>query len=500
MEKNTTVNKHEKKLQDAQRAIQSLKKKVSQHPWYLSYHVAPPANWMNDPNGFCFYKGEAHLFYQHYPYTPEWGPMHWGHVKSQDLVFWEHLPVALAPGEEYDVDGCFSGSAIEKDGKLYLMYTGHVLTGPDSDEDLKQTQALAVSEDGIKFKKITQNPVISHTPDGDIHPAHFRDPKVWKHEEMYYVVIGSKTKANTGQVLLYRSPDLMNWEFVNVMAKATGNFGFMWECPDLFNLNGKDVLVMSPQGMKPEGDLYHNIHQAGYVIGNLDYDTGLLSYGAFQLLDFGFDFYAPQTMVDDKGRRILIAWMSMWEDQMPTKEFGWAGAMTLPRVVEMQGDRLITKPVPELKELRENEVSYNRKIVDKELSLEGVSGDCVELEMLIDMKKATQFSLKMRMNELEKEETVLRYDVNNSRLTLDRNQSGQGEGGIRNVNLDLKENKIHLNIFIDKSSVEVFVNGGEQVITSRIFPNEKSKDICFLSEGEVELVYLNKWDLKRAIK
>ncbi|WP_200984516.1 glycoside hydrolase family 32 protein [Paenibacillus sp. Soil787] len=267
---------HQSKVERATRTNKEGKERAAKDYWRPQYHVSPPVNWMNDPNGFCFYKGEYHLFYQHHPYSPYWDDMHWGHVKSVDLVHWTELPIALAPSEEYDRDGCFSGSAIEKDGMLYLMYTGNRWTGTNRDTDFKQVQCLAISLDGITFDIWPCNPVIDRAPEGDIHPHHFRDPKVWKHGGYYYCVLGSRTKEHLGQVLLYRFNDMFNWEFIGVPAKVNqgDNRGYMWECPDLFSLDGHDVLVLSPQGMKPEEDKYHNLHQAGYML--LPSDPGAL--------------------------------------------------------------------------------------------------------------------------------------------------------------------------------------------------------------------------------
>ncbi|WP_319005568.1 sucrose-6-phosphate hydrolase [Metabacillus litoralis] len=489
----------EKRIVEAEQELNKLKEKVSEHQWRLHYHVAPIANWMNDPNGFCYFKGEYHLFYQHHPFAPKWDTMYWGHVKSKDLVNWEHLPPALAPGESYDKDGCFSGSAIEKDGKLYLMYTGNVWTGDNYDEDLKQVQALAVSEDAIRFEKLSVNPVIAEAPEGDIHPFHFRDPKVWKHEENYYCVLGSKTLDNIGQVLLYRSRDLMSWEFINVIAKGEGNFGYMWECPDLFELDNKDILVMSPQGVKPEGDRYHNLHQAGYVIGELDYDKGSLSYGEFQLLDDGFDYYAPQTMLDHQGRRIVIAWMDMWESDMPTQEHGYTGAMTIPRVLELKNNKLQSSPVKELEQLRRKETAYENVILNDELTLANIEGNCLELDITFEMKQLATFGIRMRVDDSVGEETVLTYYGQKGIFEFDRNESGKGPGGIRKTTIPLIDNKLHLRIFIDKSSVEVFIHNGEYVMTGRIYPGETSNKICFFSDEEIEINTLKKWDLKRTI-
>ncbi|WP_163538765.1 glycoside hydrolase family 32 protein [Gracilibacillus sp. YIM 98692] len=487
------------KVNVANQAIQETYKQLPESYWRPQFHISPPANWMNDPNGFSYYKGEYHLFYQHHPFGVEWGPMHWGHVKSKDLAVWEHLPIALAPSEDYDQDGCFSGSAIEKDGKLYLMYTGNTWTGDNPDEDLYQVQALAVSEDGLDFEKISNNPVISNTPEGDIHPFHFRDPKVWKHEDYYYCVLGSKTKNEKGQILLYRSKDLLDWEFLNIAAKGEGNFGFMWECPDIFRLNGYDFLVMSPQGVHPEGSLYHNLHQAGYVYGKLDYSTGKLDHGSFHLLDYGFDFYAPQTTIDEKGRRIMIAWMAMWESEMPEQDNHWSGAMTVPRELTFDGKQLLTKPVPELSNLRMTCVEFDHEILKERKEWKGVEGDCLELELEVDLKDANVFGIYFRANEEETEQTVLTYHSKEEELVLDRNSSGVGPGGIRKAPVKLKNNKLHLQIFIDRSSVEVFINHGEKVMTGRIYPGENSKGISFFADKELELVSLKKWDLKKGI-
>ncbi|WP_078549405.1 glycoside hydrolase family 32 protein [Litchfieldia alkalitelluris] len=490
---------HQTAIDQAMNYIQQEKEKVNRDPWRLVYHVSAMANWMNDPNGFSYYNGEYHLFYQHHPFSPEWGPMYWGHAKSKNLAHWEHLPIALAPSEDYDQDGCFSGSAIEKDGKLYLMYTGNTWTGEDRDTDLKQVQCIAVSDDGVHFKKISDNPVISSAPEGDIHPFHFRDPKVWEYEGVYYCVLGSRTIEHKGQALLYRSKDLLEWEFVNIALKGEGNVaGFMWECPDIFRLEGKDVLVMSPQGMKPEGELYHNLHQAGYLLGELNYQDGTMKHDKFQLLDYGFDFYAPQTTIDDQGRRIMIAWMAMWESEMPEQKRGWAGAMTIPRQLVLKEDIIYSIPVEELKELRTGEVSYENQPVEGEKEFSGVEGDCFELEMIIDTNSADQFGVKLRKDDNLNQSTILSFDRNSGLVELNRNSSGDGPGGVRKAPVRLHENKLKLHLFVDKSSVEVFINDGEQVMSARIYPGEESKGISIFSEDSIVVESLKKWTIKSA--
>jgi len=542
----TAHGKHAAELARAEASLEAARERVAQDPWRLRYHVAAPAYWINDPNGFCFYKGEYHLFYQHHPYSPEWGPMYWGHVKSKDLARWEALPIALAPSEDYDADGCFSGSAIEKDGKLWLMYTGNRWTGPDRDEDLLQVQALAVSEDGVHFEKCGKNPVLAAAPEGDIHPFHFRDPKVWIHEGLYYCLLGSQTKnRRSGQVLLYRSESLTDWSFVSVMAggqEDRDKLGYMWECPDLFPLGGRDVLVCSPQGVAPFGDLYHNLHQSGAFVGELDYGTGRFAHGELMLLDHGFDFYAPQTTLDDQGRRILIAWMAMWEDKMPEQERGWAGAMTLPRVITLENGRIYSRPVPELAQLCGEAVRYANEPLERSAAencaeaadqaavgraagtsspaengetfaagrleerptagrgrpFAGISGDCLELEVEFDRGTASRFGLALRADEARGEETVLAYDAIEAKLILDRERSGAGSGGVRRTALPLQEGRLRLQVFLDRSSVEVFAQGGERVMSARIYPDADSTGIFFFAEGgEATIVSLSCWPLDR---
>ena len=250
--------------------------------------------------------------------------MHWGHAVSKDLANWQNRPIALAPSNEYDKDGCFSGSAIEKDGKLYVLYTGHVDLEKINvaDNDRIESQCLAISEDGINFNKFEQNPVIKELPRNlNLSTEHFRDPKIWQHDDIFYAIVGAQTKQKTGQVVVYKSRDLYHWEFFNIMATSNEqeNLGFMWECPNFAEINDAEVLILSPQGINPEGNKFLNLHQSGYFLGKMDYISGIFDrQSEFDLLDYGFDFYAPQIMQDKINNRcIMIGWLDMWETTMP---------------------------------------------------------------------------------------------------------------------------------------------------------------------------------------
>ena len=302
------------------------------------FHIAAPAGWINDPNGFSVYDGRIHLFYQYNPYAREWGPMHWGHSVSTDMIHWEQLPAALAPDQEYDKIGCFSGSAIEADGKHVLVYTGVTkVKMEDQSEQERQNQCIAFG-DGKDYVKYEKNPVVT----GDMLPENcsridFRDPKIWKENDTYYLIVGSKDNQQIGQVVLCSSKDLKEWKFETILASnETGKIGTMWECPDFFPLGDKRVLICSPQNMKAEKYEFHNGHNSVYFAGDYDSETHSFVKKEPHPLDYGMDFYAPQTTELPDGRRIMIAWMKSWDACVIPDSQDWQGMMTLPRELELK--------------------------------------------------------------------------------------------------------------------------------------------------------------------
>lgn len=483
------------KKRDADQYIKQNKYKIN-NQYRLNYHLMGEYGWINDPNGFIQYKNNYHLFYQHNPYGAVWGPMHWGHAVSDDLIKWDYLPIALAPDEDFDKDGCFSGSAVEKDEKLYLIYTGHININPDEKEDYMQVQCLAHSEDGIGFTKHESNPVIdSNQVPNNSSPKDIRDPKTYKVGAYYYTFLGSNDKCGNGQVLMYKSSDLINWEFVNIVAKSNGDLGENWECPDLFSLQNKEVLIVSPQYFKASSNDFTNIYSCVYMVGNLDYNLGKFKYDSFYPVDYGFNFYAPQTTMDDKGRRIMIGWMTMWGEEYPTYRNGhnWAGAMTIPREVILKDTKLYFRPVEEIENYRVNEVIFEDMKINEEEKLD-IHGDSYELEISYDAKEADEFGLKLRVG--EKEETVLSYRKKDRQFVFNIDKSGIGQKGERKTEVDLINNKLKLRIFVDKCSIEVFVNDGEKVMTSLIYPSEDATGISVFSKGESKIEILKKWDIE----
>lgn len=419
----------------------------------LLYHVAPPVGWMNDPNGFSFFKGKYHLFYQFYPYDSQWGPMHWGHVESTNLVDWTQLPTALLPDS---VQNIYSGSAIEKDGTLVLMYTGHENL-PDQNPGHKEYQNLAFSNDGVVFNKYVNNPVIPTAYNGS---AEFRDPKVWKYGDYWYVVIGSQTADILGTVLLYRSSDMGTWEYLNSLGESSSEMGYMWECPDFFQLNGKYILLMSPQGINATGDRYKNLYQTGYIIGTFDYETHrFVEEKKFQEIDYGHDFYATQTTQKD-GKTYLIAWFGMWESEFPEAAHGWAGAMTIFRELTLWNEtRILMKPVDAITDLRVLPAIFNTALAPN-----GIIDTLNKTgELIVSGDLTQEINLEITGSDGGGKIT-LRWDPSTSNVEVNRNDDIR-RGPWTPVS------STSWRIFLDSSSMELFCGEGEVVFSSRVYPN-----------------------------
>ncbi|MBY0023160.1 beta-fructofuranosidase [Paenibacillus jamilae] len=470
--------------------IASLQKKVEQCPWRQSFHIQPPTGLLNDPNGFSYYQGEYHLFYQWFPLGTDHGMKYWYHLKSKDLVTWHSTGIGITPGDYFDSHGAYSGSALEHEGKLYMMYTGNTR---DENWIRHPYQCMAVMDESGHITK-WKHPVIDHVPEG--YTDHFRDPKLWKDGDSFYCVIGAQRTDSTGCVVLYRSTDLHTWQFEGELSTGLESFGYMWECPDYFELNGAGVLVFSPQGLEPSGDENHNIYQSGYVIGKLlDTETRTLEHGAFQELDRGFDFYAPQTMIDPQGRRIMVAWMGLPDIEYPTDPNGWAHCLTLPRELTLHEGKLLQRPIPELTSLRRNSEDRVADTLSSESkTYEGFKGTAYEMICEVDLLDAKAFGIEFRASETEK--TVIKYNAVSRKLVLDRTQSGEpvatSYGEVRQCAWDKDHIKLHL--FVDTSSVEIFVNDGEEVFTSRIFPHPESDEIRFFADKGDALFQAIKWN------
>lgn len=430
----------------------------------LTYHIVPPQGLLNDPNGLIQYKGVYHVFFQWNQHDTVHQSKSWGHVTSKDLVHWEYHEAALEPTDWYDKDGVYSGSAVTKDGMLYLFYTGNVRGVDDSRESY---QCLAVSQDGFHFVK--KGPLFEH-PKG--YTRHVRDPKVWQGEDgLWYMVLGAQREDLTGDAILYVSENLLDWTFKGSLLENNLSLGYMWECPDILKFQEKDLFIFSPQGLEPEENKFQNIYQTGYLTGDLS------SSGQFQQedrefveLDRGFEFYAPQSFTDQKGRVLSFGWVGVMDPEVeaavPTRKDGWLHALSIPREVTYQSGVLRQQPVEELTELR---TGTPMKIGAEDSIVELTS---LQQEIVINWKEAPKrFSMGIRDN------VEICYDQGTSTVIVSRINWLTNEREKREV--QLKRNLENMCLFLESSLMELFVNDGEEVFTLRYFSEDIDNKISF---------------------
>lgn len=456
-----------------------------------AFHVTPPVGWMNDPNGFSLYQGEYHLFYQYHPYSTQWGPMHWGHCKTKDFVKWEQLPCALAPDTDYDGQGCFSGSAVEHEGKHILMYTSvRELGTEDGARVIRQTQSIAVG-DGLNYTKIQQNPVITADvlPEGSS-SIDFRDPRIWKEGNTFYSCIGSRNADDSGQIALFSSGDTETWKWEGIIDRCNNRYGKMWECPDFFTLEEKQVLIVSPQFMRAEGLEFHNGNNSIYFAGTFDREAKQFLRDEAGSIDYGLDFYAPQTVETADGRRVMIAWMQSWDNYLTPEDFAWSGVMTIPRELSFKGNKLIQKPIRELEAYWKKEIVHKAVKLEKqagEKMLDGIHGRI--FDMTVECTGSDYRSFEIILAADSENRTSLIYDREKGTLTTDRTYSGLVHDLIstRSMVTEEHDGKISLRILMDKFTLEVFANDGEQAMTSLIYTPLCARDIRFSCDGTAEI-------------
>lgn len=468
----------------------------------LCFHLQPPVGWLNDPNGLCFYQGCYHVFFQYAPESPEGGLKYWGHFRSADLLNWQYLGVPLLPDTPLDKDGVYSGCGFAEDGMLELFYTGNVKEEGEYDYIYcgRGANVLHVSSlDGIHFS--IKELLLTKTDYPADYSCHIRDPKVWREGDAYYMVLGARKKAEVpsqdndwGTVLLYCSADKKKWKLKKEIMPLQ-RFGYMWECPDCFTIEGKKVLSFSPQGLAAEEYRFQNTYQSGYLF--IQEKEERVNQENFVEWDRGFDFYAPQTFTDDKGRRILIGWAGMIDTDYYNSETvseGWQHALTVARelhtakITEADGrERIILtqNPVEEINKLHGKTI-FEMMSQDKEVSSQmSIPITCqiydAEIEFgVTDDKKEILFQ-----NDLQ-----LKYQNGMLELAF-LNETGDGRGCRKAMLRELRK----VRILKDTSLVEIFMNDGEMVFTTRYYQDELQEDMLELSGGirSVRIVEMKGW-------
>ena len=461
------------------------------------FHFSPEEKWMNDPNGLVYQKGVYHLFYQYYPEDIVWGPMHWGHATSKDLVVWEHKSIALFP----DANGyIFSGSAVvdfdntsklgsDKAPPLVAIFTYHDAVAKKEGKERYETQGVAYSLDnGETWSKYDGNPVIGNPGEKD-----FRDPKVFWNE---------KTKAWSmllvagDHLQIWSSDNLLQWEKVSEFGKEQGAHGGVWECPDMFKLvveetnEEKWVLLISINPGAPNGG-----SGTQYFVGDFDGETFTSDQKNPRWIDWGTDNYAGVTYNNTPNNdRIFIGWMSNWNYANKTPTQKWRSAMTLPRKLSLrkiQGDyELINYPLENLNELLKT--PEERTIIVESGAEETISFDNFNQTEIRFTTNARDFHLTFK-NKLN-ERLMLTMDGDKNQFLVGRSQSGKTDfeenfGGIQQMPItNLPAGQFEVRLFLDRSSIEVFINKGQYVMTAQFFPNENYTDLSIKNTGVGKLI------------
>ena len=432
-------------------------------------HLMPPVGWLNDPNGLCQFRGIYHAFFQYSPFNAEGGVKMWGHYTSRNMIDWEYQGVTLYPDQPFDCSGVYSGCAFIEDGEMYLYYTGNVKLEDRDDYDYvnsgrEANTVLVTSTDGVNFGRKRLLMKNSDYP-ADL-TLHVRDPKVWKENGVYYMLQGARTKEDSGQAIVFRSEDKLHWSF-HSRIKTNDKFGYMWECPDYFEVDGTKILSASVQGLTGDEWKERNVYQSGYFVVDGDI-LGEYILSDYRLWDYGFDYYAPQSFETDDGRRIQIGWMGMPDCEEYTNrtiEDGWQHCFTFPREVFVKDGIVRQRLIRELEE---------RKILSEETKNRLETKKYTVYEAVVSDISDDQFHAVLAEN------LIVKYENNRFVIEFINSKNNKVSCGrkIRCVEMD---HVTDVRILSDESSVEIFVNDGAYVFSTRYYPEEPG--ICIEAEG-----------------
>lgn len=434
--------------------------------WRQALHLEPPDGWLNDPNGLCWFGGQYHVYFQYAPGTPDGtAPKCWGHYTSPDLLHWQYRGIPLRPDTPQDYGGVYSGCAVPNGDTLHLYYTGNVKERGSYDYITagRQSNVLhTATRDGQRTGP--KSCVLTNADYPGNCTLHVRDPKVWRDSEGWWMVLGARArpdvriaKGDYGEVLLYRSADGLAWRFAGSMTTPRP-FGYMWECPDWFPLGDQWVLSVSPQGL-PHGELaWQNVYQSGWFAA-----PGPAAFlaspaplaGAFTEWDHGFDFYAPQTFSAPDGRRLMLGWMGMPDAgyQNPTAQApgGWQHCLSLPRELGLQNGTICQAPLRELLTLRG--------------APHGLSnGDTARIGLPFTLTAAPRSSFSVTLG------GGLHVDWNAITELATLRFTSQALGGGRTIRRAPLDHCESVQMIVDRSSVEIYLNGGACVFSTRFYP------------------------------
>lgn len=448
------------------------------------YHFVPPSNWMNDPNGVIQWQGQYHLFYQYNPLKADFGAMYWGHAVSKDLIHWNDLPIALSPTPNSpDERGCWSGCAVNNGGVPSILYTG--VRGVRYEY---QTLCLATSNDQLLvWEKYLQNPVLSEIPAVSKQNYDFRDPYVWHEGDSWYLIVASRIVGVGGAVFLYRSYDLINWEYQHILlAGSAGKTGSVWECPSFFRLDDKWVLLVAGKG----GGIPFTVF---YFIG--EYTDQKFTPESEGVLDYGY-FYAPYTMHDDKNRRLLWGWLREGRNAESHIAAGWAGVHAVPRELSIRGGQIQMEPVRELTSIRGQKTDFaNIQLSGEDVVLDATG---LALDIVAEFMPSEVVGVALACSPDGTEQTRISYNPRTQRLTVNRERASLNPGSEIFPNEaphELAPNEpLQLRILLDGSVLEVIANGRTS-LCSRIYPSrEDSQGLRLFGQGLLKTMSV--WEMQ----
>ncbi len=485
-----------------------------QEKYRPQYHFSPEFGWMNDPNGMVYYKGEYHLFYQYYPDSTVWGPMHWGHAVSTDLVHWEHLPIALYP----DSNGyIFSGSAVvdwkntsgfgtSENPPLVAVFTYHNMKKAKEGRVDAENQGIAYSTNkGRTWIKYKGNPVLLNPGIKD-----FRDPKVFWHKEarQWNMILSAHD-----HVELYSSPDLKNWKHESSFGANAGAHGGVWECPDMFPLKTnstegvKWVMIVNLNPGGPNGG-----SGTQYFVGSFDGHNFVPESTQTCWLDWGHDNYAGVTWSDipgKDGRRLLIGWMSNWDYAQVVPASTWRSAMTVPREITLDKKnghyKVLVNPVKELRKLRVPKAEINLSDLSvsskKLIKTAPLRLACSEITVQFQSEDKLPGAFGLILSNGQNEQLKIGCSSAENKLFVDRSKAGKNEFSPKFEGLATApckvDNSIKLHIYIDVASIEIFVDNGEMVMSETYFPSSEMDKLHLFSDGgKIEVDNINIRGLK----